>query len=112
MTGRNVHGAADINRAIAIAGEIARSQNAGRHAGSEQVAVPDRMIPVGNRSWICATENGCDAVLYCLKRLPVAARREGVTMSLVTRNLVGVPLARAHPLNQIGTHLVTLDRER
>src|SRR5688572_5341614 len=112
MTWRNVHGASDKGRSVAISGEIARAQNACGNTGPEEFAIPGRMILAGDHPRIRTVKNGCDAVLYCLKRLPIAARRERVTMSSVTGGLVWSPLSRADAFNQIRADLIAFDRER
>lgn len=73
-----MHRAADMDRPVAIAGEVCGLQQARGHGRTEELAGPAGQLAIGNESGVLPVECVDEAPLHCLERLPVAARGERI----------------------------------
>ena len=109
---RHVHRLADIDLAVAIAGEIGGLQQADGDARREQLSIPRAVVHVRDLSRIFPIQNFAEAFLHGLKGLPVAPRRHGVSLFAIALIGFRIPSAAADAFDKSGRDAVALDRQR
>src|SRR5262249_27216054 len=97
---------------LPVAGKRSRSQYAGSDRWLKEFAVPLAVRGTNKKSRFCSCDDLRDGFLDLLKRLPVAARRERVTVLPVGLVLLRIPVSRLHHFDQLGRDAVSFDRQR
>src|SRR5262250_2853087 len=97
---------------LPVAGKRSRSQQARSDRWLKEFAVPVAMRGANKRSRFCSCDDLRDGFFDLLKRLPVAPRRECVTVLPVGLVLLRIPVSRLHLFDQLGRDAVSFDGER